>query len=112
MVFQDAPAQEVAAEHPISFVKKDQLLGSNYSAAMSTHSKVKIPNSIGEDQKLAEADQRLNIVGPRHRLSGAARRRFKKVRNFRMPRPGSKLVNLRCLLKTSDHALMISCRLT
>lgn len=37
MVFQDAPAQEVAAEHLIFYVEKDQLLGSNYSAAMSTH---------------------------------------------------------------------------
>lgn len=46
---------------------------------MSTHSKVKLPNSNGEDQKLTEADQKINIVGPRHRLSGAARRRFKKV---------------------------------
>lgn len=43
------------------------------------HTQFKLLNSIREDQKLAEADQRLNIVWPRHRLSGAARRRFEKV---------------------------------
>lgn len=78
-MIQYAPTEEVAAAPSISNVKEDQLLRSSSPAAMSTHSEVELPPNVGEDQKLAEAVGRLNVLEAVPCLSGAACRRYKKL---------------------------------
>lgn len=75
-MIQDAPTEEVAAAPSISNVQEDQLLRSSSPAAMSTHSEIELPPSVGEDQKLAEVVGRLNVLEEVLRLSVAACKRY------------------------------------